>query len=649
MKKIISYILLLVMCVSLFAGCADNAEKPTDPTTEPTEQSTEPTVDASAEEALNSAKDYLYAMYKDAKTTTDADFTVVSQVRVANVTYPIIWSADKTDNVKIVSGENNMTTIEITAGAEDVNYKLTATLKNEQGMEVSVSFDHVIPAKAQVAGKTIVLANTIDGKTVYITGSHYLYTGKNKWQLNLTENEAEAIALEVIENSDDTVTFKAGDKYLFCDATHVKFADAQDDNTKFVLEAADTNGGFFIRCAVANYNGKAQYLEVYKGYLTSYGMGDPAIYTFTMPETSVAAGTISGLTENATPAPTTPAATNPTTPAPTTPTTPAPTTPSGGNNNNTSTGSKVVLSYPKENKYITGTQYTYTSSSSGKSKIELTLSDKKADAIALEKITNADGTVSFKAGNQYLYCNGTDVKFVTSQDDNTKFVLETTNGGYFIKCATANYNGNPQYLEVYSGYLTCYGMGADTSIYTFKLDNASGANGTITAPSGGNTGNSGNSGNSGNTGNTGTNNNTGTTVTINGKKAASIDMMGTTNLVSRTTSQTVYKANGITYTNDKASSQTDNYDQQGTYAARAYQSSTVKIEYTGMVAIVFTLDDFTDGKYLTGFDGMEVAGATITRNGDTVTITFAKATNVFQSAELLKQVRIENIDVYVAK
>jgi len=302
-----------------------------------------------------------------------------------------------------------------------------------------------------------------------------------------------------------------------------------------------------------------------------------------------------------------------------------------------------VISFPKENKYITGAQYAYTSSS-GKTKIELTLSENKADAIALEKITNSDGTVSFKAGSKYLFCDATDVKFADAQSDNTKFVLEATNGGYFIKCAVANYQGKAQYLEVYSGYLTVYSKydDSDASIYTFKLDNATGANGTITAPEGGNSGNSGNTGNTGNTGNSGE------TGTITGKLAASLDMMGTTNLVSRTTTQTVYKANNITYTNDKASSQTDNYDQKGTYAARAYQSSTIKIEYTGMVAIVFTLDDFTDGKYLTGFDGMEVAGATISRNGDKVTITFASATNVFQSAELLKQVRIETIEVYTA-
>ena len=285
MKKVISVLLLLAICIGCFAGCA-------------------PKEDA----GLNSAKEYLYAMYKDAEAVTSNDYTVVSQVRINDVVYPITWTADKADNVQIVAGDNNMTTVKITASTEDVNYKLTATMKNADGLEVSVSFDHIIPAKAQIGG-TVVLAFPKENK--YITGSHYLYEAKNKWELNLSENKADAIALEVIENSDDTVTLKAGNYYLFCDATSVKFASEQSDNTKFVLEAADTEGGYFIKCAVANYGGKAQYLEVYSGYLTCYGMGsDTSIYIFKLEEGTGANGTISGL--DAAPAPdNTPSTSNP--------------------------------------------------------------------------------------------------------------------------------------------------------------------------------------------------------------------------------------------------------------------------------------------------------------------------------------------------
>ena len=78
MKKVISVLLLVALCIGCFAGCK-----------------------AKEDPALNSAAEYLYAMYKDAKATTNADYTVVSQVRINDVVYPITWTADKADNVVV--------------------------------------------------------------------------------------------------------------------------------------------------------------------------------------------------------------------------------------------------------------------------------------------------------------------------------------------------------------------------------------------------------------------------------------------------------------------------------------------------------------------------------------------------------------------
>ena len=437
------------MCVSIFAGCANG-----------------PAEDAN----LISAKDYLFALYKDNNPKTAADFTVYSKVMVGDVAYPITWTADAGDNVKIIPGET-MTTIDINEETEtEIKYTLTATLTNEAGETASVSFNYTIPAKATTSEGGATLYFPADQK--YITGKEYAYTsssGTTKMELILSDSKADAVALTVQENDDNTVSFIAEGKYLFCDGTNVNFTATADDNTKFVLEPAAGDNQYFIKCAVANYNGKAQYLEVYSGYLTCYGMNaDKAdIYTFELSDTTGANGKLEA-------AGTTPPVTEPT--QPTTPTT-QPTT-------------------------------------------------------------------------------------------------------------------------------------APTTAPTTKP--------TTPAPS------------------------------VQGKLAASLDMLGTTTRVSRTDNQTVHAANGITYTNDKASSTTNNYDQQKNYSTRAYKSSTIKIEYTGMVKIVFTLDDFNNGDYLDGFDGMEVSGATITRDNDVVTITFASATNVFQSAELLHQVRIEKIDVYTA-
>lgn len=128
-----------------------------------------------------------------------------------------------------------------------------------------------------------------------------------------------------------------------------------------------------------------------------------------------------------------------------------------------------------------------------------------------------------------------------------------------------------------------------------------------------------------------------------------LDMMGNTNNVSISTTQAVFQANGVTFTNDKASSTTDVklYD----YAYRAYAGSTVKIEYPGMRKIVITVDDYDgNGKtYMAGFDGMVVEGATIIRKHDVITILFLDgAVDVFQSTNLASQTRIEKIEVFTS-
>ena len=133
--------------------------------------------------------------------------------------------------------------------------------------------------------------------------------------------------------------------------------------------------------------------------------------------------------------------------------------------------------------------------------------------------------------------------------------------------------------------------------------------------------------------------------------SAVLDLMGNANLVSGSGEQNVFAANGITFTNDKASS-TSALTVQASYAQRAYAGSTIKIEYPGMTQIVITFDDYSpDGtkNYMSGMDGMVVEGATFSRNNDVLTITFAAATNVFQSTNLTSQVRIEKIEVYTGE
>ncbi len=148
-------------------------------------------------------------------------------------------------------------------------------------------------------------------------------------------------------------------------------------------------------------------------------------------------------------------------------TAPEPETPAEPENNTSGVvdGASIVIYYPEGGKYVTGTDFLYS-----EKKHELELSDSKADALVLTVKISGDKVTFVTADNKYLMCDGTNVQLVDAENENTKFVLESTTGGYFIKCATATYYDKPQYLEVYSGYLTCYSMkDSGTEIFIFDL------------------------------------------------------------------------------------------------------------------------------------------------------------------------------------
>lgn len=297
MKRLLTLLLVMLVCFGCiaFVSCGDgNTDTNTDTDAAPSN--------------IDNAVEYVFSIYNsglgDAAAKLEKDLTVIASVIIENDTFNVEWSVEvtkgATDAITVVDGANNTKTIDIPDyNDEQIEFTLKATVKGADGKSGEVSFKYYIPVrvKQEIDSSSKVVLKFMDGDTVkYITGKHYLYTsssGSQKWELELTDKLAEALAITVVENADNTISFVAEGKYLFCDATNVKFVDTQDDNTKFVLEP--TSDGNFIKCAVANYNGKAQYLECYKGYLTCYGMNaeNTAIYTFSFVDAdNTVAGTI---------------------------------------------------------------------------------------------------------------------------------------------------------------------------------------------------------------------------------------------------------------------------------------------------------------------------------------------------------------------
>ena len=146
----------------------------------------------------------------------------------------------------------------------------------------------------------------------------------------------------------------------------------------------------------------------------------------------------------------------------------------------TPTTEKVVIYFAGKGKVMTTEEYTYTSATTGKSKVELvaadaTLEDGKvktaATNVAEFEMTTTNGVTTFKtADGKYLFSDGTDVKLVDAEGENTKFVLEDAANGKFIRCATAEIGGKQQYLEFWGNYFTVFGMDSTKpEIYMFGL------------------------------------------------------------------------------------------------------------------------------------------------------------------------------------
>ena len=290
MKKFLSIALLLAMIVGLFAGCQNS-------------NSTQATDDP-----LKSAVAYLKNMYdkstKDEDNKLTADKELLPAVTIDGVSYSVTWAIEVTagpaDCIVIAEGASAGTQkIDIVnQPEEEVRFTLTGTISDANGKTETIVIKFYSPAVQKVEvteGQKVVIYMVADAK--YMTGIDYLYTsssGSQKHELCLTETKAEALPLTLLTNEDGTVTFKTeGGLFLFCDATDVKFVEEESDYTKFILEAAE--GGQYIKCAVANYSGKPQYLEVYSGYMTCYSMSETSnlsLYIFELQDAEGANGVI---------------------------------------------------------------------------------------------------------------------------------------------------------------------------------------------------------------------------------------------------------------------------------------------------------------------------------------------------------------------
>ena len=444
MKKIISILLVLAMCAALFAGCT------------PAEQ-TETTGATEGTNVLANAKEYIYTIYKaDDGAETAIDYNVISVVSIGTGTYAITWTVEVVSGdgscIEVVPGDTT-TTIKVAKNYTEapVVYNLVATVADEQGNSESVTFAHTVPVSAQVAeiadGTYVIAAGGISFAALDASYSYgYVYGNA------VTESDYSALDVVTITNVDGGVTIQdAYGRYVYLKGTYTSFnVDTTMPEEGHIWEIQPNGDGYKI------VNVSNQKTMAYSSSYTSWGAYDELTddHNSLVTITAATAGDV----------------TVPDVEDPTEDTTPVETPDNGSESATVENGITIYLYNAANEAYATGTDYIYTSSSTGNQKHELELTSDKSAALALTVQVDGEYVTFVTADGKYLYADGTNVQLVDEQGDHTKFVLETAEGGYYLKCANATYNDKPQYLEIYSGYLTVYGFNAsNTGIYTFEL------------------------------------------------------------------------------------------------------------------------------------------------------------------------------------
>ena len=207
MKKLFSYILLLAMALSLFAGCTQPAEETTDLT------------------GLEKAKTYLFNLYKDSGENTVANFDVVGVVVVQGYgTYNVEWTADNSAITATPNGK--MVTINIPASpAEEIVYKLTAKITDDKGNSETVVFNHRVPAGGNLAdGTYVILAGNLT-MTSLTQDKNYGYPLANEVTVEdgKVSNHYKADVLTITKVGDSYTIQDAYGRYFYLKGTYNSF------------------------------------------------------------------------------------------------------------------------------------------------------------------------------------------------------------------------------------------------------------------------------------------------------------------------------------------------------------------------------------------------------------------------------------------
>ena len=595
MKKILSLVLALAMCLCLFAGCTGG-----DNTTAPSAAA--PTVEEAAE--------YLYAMYKDDNgSVVRRDFKRVAVVMIDSVRFDVTWAVDSAD-VTIGAVENSQVTIDINEEpAADVTFTLTATVKDAAGNSKTVTFTHSIEAP-KASGTQFVDVPAVDtaykfalvqnnlGKTLYFTGE------MSGYYLAMSESPFDAVDVFVEDvDGGQRIYFMKGEVKTYIDIV----PRGADQPGKVNVVLTETPTAVFTwdaerKTYTATVEENTWYLGTYNTYNTISASNVSYIENVeVIGDSQFPAGpyTVDGFMDMQ---------------------------PEFGGNEEPeqpdTPSTEIVIANGSYLLVVDGKAMSSLAADKGYGylpTVDVTVADGTATGYTANEIiviTNVAGGFTMQdAHGRYIYMSGTYNNFNVSDTMPTEghiWTATATEGGYIIKNVAKGKS-----LVYGDGGYTTFGAYEDKSSVVAVI--AVAAAETPDEPE-----------------------KPEDPETPATDADAIITFDSADNRTVMTATQQVWVANGITVTNDQANSTSELKDYVN--PVRFYAHTSLTIAYTGMKTIKITCNSESYANSLK--DSISGEGVTVTVEGAVVTITFAAAQDSFVIADLVKQVRVDKIEIY---
>lgn len=214
MKKIISLILIAILCLGVLTSCAQLGGVVDSIKDKLGMGDEQPAEGPSLDEAVS----YLHKIYKDKKETTRTDFDVVAVVVIDGVKFPVTWTSDNANVVVRESTKTGYYTVDLPdVNAEEFSYTLTATISNADGETASKSYTFKVPT----IDNSSVVSDFEEGKAYNIgfyqaslQENYYIIGQMNGYYMDTTKdiNSAVNVYVEIVDGGYNVYCIYWGEK-----------------------------------------------------------------------------------------------------------------------------------------------------------------------------------------------------------------------------------------------------------------------------------------------------------------------------------------------------------------------------------------------------------------------------------------------------